>query len=232
MSLPVIAILCACAVFCLTPLSLYLLWLGVVNRRERPTVVDGTWDFVAVLGSLSGFIIFGGALLIYSTQSNARFAGRGNWEQLKSAWEREQTAWMAVAGGYLLVVGGVAGLGLIARRLCLSVYNLDRLRAEAIIDEVLTGLGTNPDRYGNRWSDGKPILEIETFYGLQHITVRLLHPALEFRQEFERDFRKRLASEVVPENAAGQWFTSAAITCTMTIVSSLLLMFYLTFYAK
>lgn len=204
----------------------------MVNRRDRSTVLAGTWDLAGVLGGVSGFIVFGGALLVFFSQSNARYAARGNWEQLKSAWEREQEAWMAVAGGYVLVAGGAAGLGLLARRDCLSVYNLERERADAVIDEVLIGLGVNATRYGNRWSDGKPVLDIDPFYGMRHVTVRVLHPDPQFRQEFERDFRKRLANEPVPENPVGSWFTSAAITCTMTIASSLLLMFYLTFAAK
>ena len=232
MSLPVLAILCACGVFCLTPLSIYLLWLGMVNRRDRSTVLSGTWDLAGVLGGLSGFIVFGGALLVFFSQSNARYATRGNWEQLKSAWEREQEAWMAVAAGYLLVAGGAVGLGLLARRDCLSVYNLDRERADTVIDEVLTGLGVSASRYGNRWSDGKPVLDIDPFYGMRHVTVRVLHPDPQFRQEFERDFRKRLAGEPSPDNPVGPWFTSAAITCSMTIASSLLLMFYLAFASK
>jgi hypothetical protein len=219
-------------VFCLTPVSIYLLWLGMVNRRDRPTAVAGTWDLAGVLGGLSGFVVFGGALLVFFSQSNARYAARGNWEQVKSAWQREHEAWLAVAGGYLLVTGGAVGLGLIARRDCLSVYNLDRDRADAVIDEVLTGLGVNAARYGNRWSDGKPVLDIDPFYGMRHVTVRVLHPDPQFRQEFERDFRKRLATEPAPDNPVAPWFTSAAITCTMTIASSLLLMFYLTFASK
>lgn len=217
----------ACGVFCLTPVAVYLVWLGSVNRKDRPTVVGGVWDLVGVLAAVSGFVLFGGALLVAGIQSNARFAARGNWDQLRAAWDREQAMWLAIAGGYLLVAGGSAVLGLVARSRSLSVYNTSRERVEAVLDEVLTGLGVNAARYGNIWSDGKPIVGIDVFYGLRHVTVWVLDPDPQFRQEFERDFRKRVGTEVSPDNPVGPWFTSAAVTVGMTIASCLFLMVYI-----
>src|SRR5262245_15833948 len=76
-------------VFCLTPLAMYLLWLAAVNRRDRPTVVSGVWDFIALVAGLSGFLIFGAPIAVLALQSNARYGLRGNFEQLRTAWNQE-----------------------------------------------------------------------------------------------------------------------------------------------
>ncbi len=49
---------------CILPLTLYLTFLTVLNRRDRATIISGPWDFVAVLLGLSGFIILGGPLFL------------------------------------------------------------------------------------------------------------------------------------------------------------------------
>jgi len=57
----------------LPPLALYLLALGWVNRRPRPMMAAGTWDFAGVLFALSGFLLFGGPALLGGLDEQSRW---------------------------------------------------------------------------------------------------------------------------------------------------------------
>ena len=74
-------------------------WLAVINRRPYPTPVTGAWDFAGLLLGLSGFLLFGGGLLLGLVQSNARFAARGNFEAFRAAWDRERLVWLIGEAG-------------------------------------------------------------------------------------------------------------------------------------
>ena len=185
MGLPLLVVL-LCGVFCLAPLALYLSWLGSINRRPRPTVVGGGWDFAWMLGGLSGFLVFGGGLLVAGLQSSVRYAARGNWQQVRDAWGQEGTTWAAVAIGYLLVVGGLSALVIASRLRTLSVFNIDRPEAEAAIDAALAEAGVSASRFGNVWSNDRPVVSIDAFNGLRHVSVRLLSPDPRACEELER----------------------------------------------
>src|SRR5262245_54900401 len=120
-----ILVICLAGVFCLAPLALYLLWLATVTRRERPTLVSGQWDFVGLVLGLSGFVLFGGGLVLSLFQSNFRYWMRGNFESLRAAWGQEKVTWVLLALLYLIAVTGWIVLTLAARRRSLVVYNVD-----------------------------------------------------------------------------------------------------------
>jgi hypothetical protein len=224
-ALPLLVIL-LCGVFCLAPLALYLSWLGSINRRPRPTVVGGGWDFAWLLAGLSGFLVFGGGLLVAALQSNFRYAARGNWEQIRDAWGQERLAWGAVALGYLLAVGGLAVLVIVSRLRTLSVYNIDRPQAEAAIDAALADAGVPASRFGNVWSNGRPVVAIDSFAGLRHATVRLVSPDPRVCEELERGLRQRLAAAPASDSPVAAWLYSAAISCFVTVLCCVLLIAY------
>jgi hypothetical protein len=225
--LPLLVVL-LCGVFCLAPLTLYLSWLGSVNRRPRPTVVGGGWDFVWLLGGLSGFLIFGGGLLVAGLQSNVRYATRGNWQQVRDAWGQEGVAWAAVAAGYLLAVGGLSALVIASRLRTLSVFHIDRHEAEAAIDAALGDAGVSASRFGNVWSNDRPVVAIDVFSGLRHVSIRLLGDDPRAREELERALRRTLAAAPPSEAPVAAWLYSAAISCGVTVVCcTLLVAFYL-----
>ncbi|HYH67574.1 MAG TPA: hypothetical protein VD866_22950, partial [Urbifossiella sp.] len=141
-------VVCLAGIFCLAPLALYLLWLSVLNKKRRPTVVPGGWDFAALCGGLSGFVLFGGGLVLALLQSNVRYVFRGNFEALRAAWGQEQLAWLVVAGGYLFVVVGGGLLTLTIRRRSLVVYNVEPGAFETAIAEVFDHLGRAVTRSG------------------------------------------------------------------------------------
>jgi hypothetical protein len=212
-----------CGAFCLAPLALYLSWLAAINRRPRPTVVGGGWDFAWLLGGLSGFLVYGGGLLVAGLQSSVRYAARGNWEQVRDAWGQEGTTWAAIAVGYLLVVGGLSALVIASRLRTLSVFNIDRHEAEAAIDAALAEAGVSATRFGNVWSNDRPVVAIDVFAGLRHVSVRLLSPDPRACEELERALRQKLAAAPPSDAPVSAWLYSAAISCGVTVACCTLL---------
>jgi hypothetical protein len=230
LGLPLLVIL-LCGVFCLAPLTLYLSWLGSINRRPRPTVVGGGWDFVWLLGGLSGFLLFGGGLLVASLQSSVRYAARGNWQQIRDAWGEEKFAWAAVALGYLLVVGGLSALVIVSRMRTLSVFNIDRSEAEAVIDAALAEAGVSASRFGNVWSNDRPVVAIDVFHGLRHVSVRLLSTDPRVCEELDRILRQKFAAAPPSDSPVAAWLYSAAISCGVTVVFCVLLVAFFIYVA-
>lgn len=217
--LPFIFLLCLAGVCCLTPLGLYLFWLGYLNRRPRPTVLAGGWDFTALVAGLSGFILFGGALLLALVRSNVRFGLRANFEALRDAWSQEQLTWALVVVGYLLVVvGGVAAAGL-SRRRSLVVYNAEPDLVEAALADLFDHLGRPVERRGNLWVGGVPLFELDAFGAARTVTLRWLADDTHLLQEVTRHLR-----EVLPpsdrDNPAAPWLTTGAVLCVVFTTAS------------
>ena len=80
MVLPFILAICLCGVFCLIPLTMYLWWLARITGARHPKPISGPWDFAGLMLGLSGFVVFGGGLLLTLCQSNFRYWMRGNVE--------------------------------------------------------------------------------------------------------------------------------------------------------
>ncbi len=198
-------------VVCFAPLAAYLSHLHRLARRHGPTAVDGTWDFVAVVAGLSGFLLFGGGLILSVVQTNVRFFFRGNFAEFRAAWEQERVGWLLVAGGYFaLVVGGVAS-ALRARRRTLVVYNVAPDDAEAAVAQALEVAAGGPvERKGNLWfAAGRPVVEAEPFEAGGSVTVRGLDPEPNAWVEFARQFRAALPHHPPDENPSARWLSSA-----------------------
>ena len=115
MGLQFILVLCLAGSFCLAPLAVYLLWIAKITRRTRPTVFAGTWDFIGLLVGLSGFILFGGGLVVSLLQSNFRYWMRGNFQAVLNAPMQEKLTWLLLSSLYLFLVVAVVGFTLAAR---------------------------------------------------------------------------------------------------------------------
>ena len=233
MAFPVIVVLSVFGVLCLTPLALYMTWLGAVNRRLHPTVLGGRWDLAALVAGLSGFILFGGALLVAAFQSNARLVLRGNDTQLKSAFEQEKVAWALTAGGYLLVVAGWVTLGMLARSRTVAVYNVDREVAEEAVNAALADAGASGTRFGDAWTvDSRTAVEIKSFHALRHATLRLVHIDRRLGEEVLRGLYKRLPDAPGADNPAAAYFVSLSIACLLTMLGCLGLIAYFLYLVR
>ena len=212
---------------CLPPLALYLVWLGSLNRRPRVTILAGSFDFLMLMAGLSGFLIFGAAMVLAALQSNARYAFYGDWERLDAARQREQFAWLAITVGYLLVLGGSIVYGMVARRSSLSLYNCDRADAEMVIEASLREIGLNPTRFGSTWSDNQRLLEIDEFAAFRHVTVRIVVADEQLAQEIERALRKNAKAYPISSSPLSGWFQLTALLLSTFILASLFLFIYL-----
>src|SRR5205823_14438602 len=123
-------------------------WLALLTRRDRPTVLSGPWDFACLVLGLSGFVLFGGGLVLSLLQSNFRYWMRGNFEAWRGAWGQEKTTWIFLALMYVLAVVGWVALTLAARRRSLVVYNVDPAAFEATLTEVFEHLNRPVERRG------------------------------------------------------------------------------------
>jgi hypothetical protein len=229
LTLSIIVIICLCGVFCFGPLSLYLTWLGAVNRRNRPTVMAGTWDFVALIAGLSGFLIFGGGMLLALLQSSIRALFSGNFAAFHLAWEAEHLAWMVIALVYFLSVAGLVFFSLRSRIHSLSVYNMNRDQMELVIETTLAEMGLSATRFGNVWAQDHGIVSLDTFPGFRHATVRFLVSDERLREELERALRLRLSTVFMMPNPIAVWITSASMFCLFFALACVGLLWFIFF---
>jgi hypothetical protein len=221
-----ILVVCLAAVVCLTPIALYLYWLAGVNRRANPTVMSGAWDFTGLILGLSGFILFGGGLLLSLLQSNVRFLMRGNFEAVRAAWGQDRLSWAVLALLYALVVIGGVMLTLKARRRTLVVYNVEPAAFEATLAEVFDTIGVPIERRGNEWVGGVPLLELEPFPAGNTVTVRWLSEDEHLFQEIERQLREAVNGVPSGDNLSARWMMSGAVGSTVVIVFCFILLLY------
>ncbi len=207
---PFILAACLANFFCLAPLSVYLLYLAILARRSRPTVVSGTWDFAGLALGLSGFFVFGGGLVLHLLQSNFRYWMRGNLEAFRGAWASDKTTWILLSAIYLLGVISALSLTLASRRRSLVVYNIEPAEFETTISDVLEQLNRPVERHGNVWVNGIPLFELENFEGGGTVTLRWVADDRELFREVERLLREAVRSLTADENNAGAWLMACA----------------------
>lgn len=133
----------------LLPFSVYLLVIGMLNRRPHPIMVPGTWDFVGLVFAASGFLLVGGPAVLSSGSEGWRmFWLFGSRDALRTA-DGTQALWPVLAAVYFaLVVGGVSIL-LFRRRALTAVYNVEPDAFEKALARVFGTLRLNPIRSGN-----------------------------------------------------------------------------------
>lgn len=214
-------------VFSLAPLLIYLVWLSYVTRRERPTVLTGPWDFAAVLAGLSGFILFGGGLLLILLQSNVRFLLRGNFEALRGAWEKEYLAWVLTIILYLLFAIGGSFLTLQSRRRTLVIYNVDPEAFEHALADVFEQLGKPVERRGRLLVGGVPYCEVDPFEGGRTVVLRWICDDEILFQDMERNLREVLKSLAPADNPAARWMSTAVVAVGAVLVFLAFVVVYL-----
>lgn len=133
----------------LVPLTIYCLVLGSFNRRWSPVVVSGVWDCLGLFFAASGFflVVVPAMLhLIYlkTTRDMANDAANiFDFEDLWLGW------WGVWATYYALLISGGA-LMLWYRRRKTVIYNVDAEEFKGVFGRVLSRLGLEATRSGNR----------------------------------------------------------------------------------
>jgi hypothetical protein len=209
-NVPFILVVCLSGVCCLTPLTVYLFGLALVNRRERSTIISGPWDFAWLISGLSGFILFGGGLVLSLLQSNFRYWMRGNFEAFRGAWASEKSSWLFLAAIYVLIVLLAVVLTLILRRRSLVIYNVEPSELEHTLAQAFERLGKPLERKGNAWMCGEPVFELDRFEQGRTATLRWLSNDRVLFQEIERLLRESSTGLAPDENPAARWIMSCA----------------------
>jgi hypothetical protein len=218
--------ICLCGVFCLIPLAIYLLCLAQITRRDHPTPVSGPWDFAGLVLGLSGFIVFGGGLLLTLVQSNFRYWMRGNLEALRAAWVQERLTWSLLVCFYLVVVLGGIGLTFLARRRTLVVYNVEPAALEMALVEVFEQLGRSVERHGKLWAGPAPLCELDAFEAGRTVTLRWVSNDLRLFEDVVRHLRAAIAMQLTDENPASRWLMSGAVGSAAIVLCSFGLLVY------
>jgi hypothetical protein len=214
--LGLILALCMGGIACLTPFTLYLIWLGYVNKRDRPTVVSGVWDFVALLLGLSGFGVAAGVVVLSATMGLLRQFNAANFRDLSKSWGADHTTWLVLFAGGVMMAVALIGSALVRRRNTLSVYTVSLPALEDAVSDTLAGLGLTAKRFGDGWSDGRPLVEIVPFHVFRFVTVRLLAPDARLVNELDRNLRVSLGVVPATDNPAARWVMSACICSFVT----------------
>jgi hypothetical protein len=217
-------LLAVAGILCLMPLTLYFFWLAAVNRRDRPTIVDGVWDFVGLLGGLSGFFVVVGFVLV-AWGTHANLLARHGLRELQNAWAAGQLTTILMPTAYVLLLAAAIASTLKGRQNSLHIYNVDEKHLERAITHLLQNLGLDAERYGRQWSLGAPILEVRPFAVFSHVTVTLLASDARLRDEIERGLRQAVERLPAGENVGGQWLITAAISSFITTVCCVILSF-------
>lgn len=227
---------CFAALFCLAPLSFYLCWLAGVNRKDKPTVVSGVWDFVGVFAAVFGFLLVGGAVLLSFVSNNGRLFTDGNVDRLKMVFELQWLTWLLLIIGYTGLVLVVVLTGLRGRLHSLAVYNLDADTAERVVVAALERSGLPARRMGNLWvetvANGRRLLEVKTFHGTAHTTIRLVCPHGRTREDIERHLRSELAAAETGPSPAAPWFSSIAIASVMVVLACVGMIAIVVFFGR
>src|SRR5262249_907240 len=133
-------------------LAIYLLILGAINRRRRPLMVSGPWDFAGLLFAAGGFLLFGGpgALSVLNDHwRDALLFGQtpATPESLESLWQW----WLLLMIAYFKF--GVVGSGVFIwqSRNHTAIYNVDVDTIQTALGRVLERLGLRPARTGNMY---------------------------------------------------------------------------------
>ncbi|HEY7426763.1 MAG TPA: hypothetical protein VH682_21180 [Gemmataceae bacterium] len=131
------------------PLAIYLLVLGLLNRRRYPLLVSGVWDGIGLVFGASGFLFFAGPAVFSSLSERWRLywlLGKGDVPVAgpDGAWQ----FWTFLSILYfVLVVTGVAFYFWRQRQLT-AIYNADAMQVEHALAQICERLGLNPVRSG------------------------------------------------------------------------------------
>lgn len=192
--------ICLGGILCLTPLAVYLVWLSALNRKPHPTVVTASWDFVALLVGLAGFLFCVGVMLATAVADLGIFT-RGPFNRLAVWLPWINLAWFLSLTVYLLLLARAVRKGLAARRHSVAIYNIDEPVLSAALDEALLVLNLE-----------KAQVRTSTFPVFRHAVVTM--PDGGELEKLLRQMMPRLPA--ADDNPAAPWISSVT---TITVVA-------------
>ncbi len=140
------------------PITLYCTLLAGINRRSRPLIVSGVWDFVALLLACSGFLLAAGPAILrvfYDESYRALILRPGEqlWEWVTVLWSEWWIFWLFYYG--VIVVGAL--LLLRSRRRTTVIYNLEPGLFDTVWAQTMEQCRLLWTRIGNQIYMRKPL---------------------------------------------------------------------------
>lgn len=220
------------ALFCLFPVMVYCLFLAALNQRRQATLVPGPWDFAAVLGAVSGFLLLGGPELLRAAQAASR-----SWFVRGPRPIDPTTLWPALWIGYGVLLIGGSSVMLWLRRRSTAVYNVDPGYAEDALPRVFTRLGLAWTRQGTGFRiedtrQGAPrssAVDIDISPMFWHATLTWSDDA-GIRREVEAELNRELATVATDSNPLSGWLLSSAAFVFLLIL--MLLLFFVVWFVS
>jgi hypothetical protein len=213
------------------PLGIYCLILGLINRRERPLLVSGPWDFAGVLFAVSGFLLFIGPAVLSSLYEHFRLSwvvGQAGTEGPSGV---SYYLWVSLWYVYYIGVVAMALWMLKQRREITALYNVDAATLEVALARVLERLGRGWRRNGNYFilkpqalaaePGDASALELESFAVLHHVTLRWHSMDEPSRQAIERELADVLAGMPSTPNPAAGWFFSVGASLMLVTLAGM-----------
>jgi hypothetical protein len=216
------------------PVGIYCLILGILNRRDRPALVSGPWDFAGVLLAASGVLLVVCPFYILRPlyEGWRYYWMMGHPGQGDSQSGATYYLWLSL--WFLYYVGVVLGAGwvLSRRREITAVYNVDQSLLEVGLSRVLERLGLDWRRTGNYFiltskSGDESALEVTGFRYLAHATLRWHGVDGPARQAIETELERVLAGMPPGENAVAGWFMSLGVSIMFVTLAGTLFIIYL-----
>ena len=160
------------------PVAIYLIWVGGISRQSRPSVVGGSWDFVALMFAGSGLVLAGLPAVITSIYETwRRYWLTGEGPIPFASLEGSRWFWIAVWIAYFVMVLVLAFILIYRRRCWTCFYNVDPQTFDSAIADALNQSGFQYRKFGNLYILLNPengveeIMEVEAFSFLRHGTI-------------------------------------------------------------
>ena len=226
--------------FLLAPIAVYCLFLATLNRRLRPVLVRGHWDFVGLLCAGSGFllVVVPGLIVNFYLRSLRQAAEGRNIsvaEAIHELWTEWWWVWLVY---YATLIVGAGALWRWRTQKSL-VYNIHPEQFDRVLAAVIEQRGLDGCRVAGRWTlrerndleaaelAGAPansppaqalpavacrgvIFDVDAFPSMSHVTLHWREHEPSLRDEIELGLSRRLQEVATYENPAAAWFLGAS----------------------
>lgn len=208
---------------CLFPLAIYLLILAYLNRGPHVVTLAGAWDCAGVLLGISGFLLFGGPMVLNGLYEKARMAALVESSQLSASalflrpfgqlpWEN----WLILWCLYFVVVALGSACLLWRRQYSLAIYNITSEDFDLVLSHVLHRRGWTADRKSGQVTLYRPgtenaggELKVTAFPAARHVTLQW-QGGLPFPRDLYEELAKTLATFPSGSNPMSSWLLGMA----------------------
>ncbi len=199
-----------CILALLVPPAIYCWVMACINRRSKPTIIPGLWDFLGLTAAAGGILLFVAPALI------SRFFLDLYLEAFAMEWW-----WASWAAYFSFMVLGVLLMARWRQRETV-IYNVDVDMWDQVFQRCLDSLGLDSVRTGdhltirragtNLGNASPPPCEliVNVFPAMRNVSLRWLHAPHELRAAVEKRLRDSLESARVYDNPAAYWLFALA----------------------